>query len=170
MPSKINKLKEKHILLALIILIFLVSLMDIITDMRSGIEFEHIAHELVLLGICVLMIYFQMRMIFKRDFELGLFSSEIDRIKKEKADYRVKVEELSGNFAKVVDEQFTQWKLSEGEKDVARLLIKGFSMKEIADFRNSHDSTVRQQATAVYKKSGVSGRQELSAFFLEDLF
>ena len=31
------------------------------------------------------------------------------------------------------------------------------------------DRTVRQQAVEVYRKSGLSGRAELSAFFLEDL-
>jgi len=31
------------------------------------------------------------------------------------------------------------------------------------------ERTVRQHAVAVYRKSGLSGRAELSAFFLEDL-
>jgi hypothetical protein len=30
-------------------------------------------------------------------------------------------------------------------------------------------TTVRQHAVAVYRKSGLAGRAELSAFFLEDL-
>lgn len=61
------------------------------------------------------------------------------------------------------------WLLSPGEKDVALLLIKGLAMKEIAVIRNTQEKTVRQQATNIYKKSGLSGRQELSAFFLEDI-
>jgi DNA-binding NarL/FixJ family response regulator len=43
------------------------------------------------------------------------------------------------------------------------------SHHEIADVRNSSERTIRDQARAVYRKSGVSGRSELSAFFLEDL-
>jgi len=31
------------------------------------------------------------------------------------------------------------------------------------------ERTVRQHAVAVYRKSGLAGRAELSAFFLEDL-
>ena len=42
-------------------------------------------------------------------------------------------------------------------------------MKEIADIRQTHEKTVRQQATTIYRKSGLSGRQELAAFFLEDI-
>jgi hypothetical protein len=48
-------------------------------------------------------------------------------------------------------------------------LLKGFSHKEIARLRRTSEMTVRQQATAVYQKSGLGGRAELSAFFLDDL-
>jgi len=34
---------------------------------------------------------------------------------------------------------------------------------------NTSERTIRDQARAVYRKSGVAGRTELSAFFLEDL-
>jgi DNA-binding CsgD family transcriptional regulator len=170
MPSNINRIKEKYILFSLIIIISLSTLIDIIVDYNEGIPLSHILHEVILLGLCAGMIYFQARMIFKREQALGVFSSEIERIRKEKREFKQKVEELSGNFSKILDEQLSTWGLSEGEKDVAKLLIKGFSMKEIAEFRHSHESTVRQQATAIYKKSGVAGRQELAAFFLEDLF
>jgi hypothetical protein len=35
--------------------------------------------------------------------------------------------------------------------------------------RNTSEKTVRQQASAIYQKSNLSSRSELSAFFLEDL-
>jgi DNA-binding NarL/FixJ family response regulator len=52
---------------------------------------------------------------------------------------------------------------------VASLLLKGLSHKEIAEVRRVSEATARQQARAVYKKAGLSGRNELAAFFLEDL-
>jgi len=170
MPSNINRIKEKHILFTLILIISITTLIDILIDLNDGLPIRHLLHEVVLLVLCGAMIFFQARMIFRRDQELVLFGSEIERIRKEKRAFKQKVEELSGNFAKILDEQLSSWGLSDSEKDVAKLLIKGFSMKEIAEFRHSHDSTVRQQATSIYKKSGVAGRQELAAFFLEDLF
>jgi DNA-binding NarL/FixJ family response regulator len=69
----------------------------------------------------------------------------------------------------MIDQQFSSWQLSLSEKDVALLLIKGFSMKEIAEIRKTQEKTVRHQATTVYRKSGLSGRQQLAAFFLEDI-
>jgi DNA-binding CsgD family transcriptional regulator len=59
--------------------------------------------------------------------------------------------------------------LTEAEKEVGLLMLKGLSHKEIANIRNSSEKTVRQQAGAVYAKSGLEGKGQLSAFFLEDL-
>ena len=41
--------------------------------------------------------------------------------------------------------------------------------KEIASARSITEATARQQARAVYKKAGLGGRNDLAAFFLEDL-
>jgi len=68
-----------------------------------------------------------------------------------------------------IDAQFEQWGLTPAETDVALLLLKGFSMREIADLRQISERTARQQATTVYAKADVNGRATLSAFFLEDL-
>lgn len=69
-----------------------------------------------------------------------------------------------------IQQQFRVWQLSASEGDVAMLMLKGLSHKEIARLRNSSSATVRQQAAAVYVKSGLSSRAELAAYFLEDLF
>jgi DNA-binding CsgD family transcriptional regulator len=68
-----------------------------------------------------------------------------------------------------IDLQLDQWQLSAAEKEVAFLLLKGLSLKEIAVARGTSEKTARVQSSAVYSKSGLAGRSELSAFFLEDL-
>lgn len=69
-----------------------------------------------------------------------------------------------------IRQQFADWRLTAGEADVAILMLKGLAHKEIAELRNSSAATVRQQAAAIYGKSGLSSRAELAAYFLEDLF
>ena len=49
------------------------------------------------------------------------------------------------------------------------LLLKGLGHKEAASVLDRSERTVRQHAVSVYRKSGLSGRAELAAFFLEDL-
>lgn len=62
-----------------------------------------------------------------------------------------------------------EWKFSNGEKDIGKLIMKGLSMKEIAEIRDTSESTVRQQAATLYRKANVHSRQEFIAYFLEDL-
>jgi len=68
-----------------------------------------------------------------------------------------------------IDGQFDKWGLSPAERDVALLQLKGLRHKEIAELRHTSERTVRQQALAIYRKAGLSGRTDLAAFFLEDL-
>ena len=65
--------------------------------------------------------------------------------------------------------QFEAWRPTQAEQGAGLLLLKGFSHKEIARFRNTSEATIRQQAAAVYQKANLSRRAALSAFFLEDL-
>jgi DNA-binding CsgD family transcriptional regulator len=68
-----------------------------------------------------------------------------------------------------IDAQFARWNLTEAERDVALLLLKGLSHKEIAAVRATSERTVRAQARSLYAKAELTGRAALSAFFLEDL-
>jgi DNA-binding CsgD family transcriptional regulator len=68
-----------------------------------------------------------------------------------------------------IDKQLSDWELSKAEKEVAFLLLKGFSLKEVADVRGTTEKTARTQSASIYAKAGLSNRAQLSAFFLEDL-
>lgn len=71
-------------------------------------------------------------------------------------------------LSEVIQEQFSEWQLTAGEQEVALLLLKGLSFKEIAALRNTLEKTVRQQASGIYRKAGVSGRHAFAAWFIED--
>lgn len=74
----------------------------------------------------------------------------------------------SGEFARVLEELFTSWQLTTAERDVAMLLIKGVSFKEIAASRQAREGTAKAQANAIYRKAGVTGRNELVALLLDE--
>jgi DNA-binding CsgD family transcriptional regulator len=73
-------------------------------------------------------------------------------------------------LSRAIETQFSQWNLTAAEADVAGLLLKGASLREIAGLRRTSEATIRQQAQNVYRKSGLATRSELAAYFLEDLF
>jgi DNA-binding CsgD family transcriptional regulator len=70
-------------------------------------------------------------------------------------------------LGRAMSDCFQAWGLSPAEREVALGLLKGRSHKAIAYETGRSERTVRQHAVAVYQKSGLGGRAELSAFFLE---
>jgi DNA-binding NarL/FixJ family response regulator len=68
-----------------------------------------------------------------------------------------------------IHEQFRLWALTQAEIDVALLIIKGFSLEEIAGLRGTSERTIRDQAASVYHKAKLKNRIELAAYFLEEL-
>ncbi len=87
----------------------------------------------------------------------------------ERDDWRARAEKLLRGLGEEIDHQLREWGLTPVERETALLLLKGYGHKEIAALQQKSERTVRQHAVAVYRKSGLSGRAELSAFFLEDL-
>ncbi|MEM6984005.1 MAG: LuxR C-terminal-related transcriptional regulator, partial [Pseudomonadota bacterium] len=71
-------------------------------------------------------------------------------------------------YSGVIQTQFSQWTLTRSEQEVAMLLLKGLSFKEISALRSTKEKTVRQQASDIYSKADVEGRHEFAAWFLED--
>ena len=83
--------------------------------------------------------------------------------------WRTESRALLNGLGAAIDAQFARWNLTDAEREVALLLLKGLSTKEIAAVRAGSERTAREHARAVYAKAGLTGRAALSAFFLEDL-
>jgi len=94
---------------------------------------------------------------------------DLDVARAEGAQWRNDMREVLKGLGTAIDAQFDRWVLTPAEREVALLMLKGLSHKEIAAVRDASERTVRQQARAIYAKANLSGRAALSAFFLEDL-
>jgi DNA-binding CsgD family transcriptional regulator len=93
-----------------------------------------------------------------------LAANEVERDR-----WRGRATRLLHGLGAEIDSQFERWSLTRAERQVAMLLLKGLGHKEAASVLDRSERTVRQHAVSVYRKSGLAGRAELSAFFLEDL-
>lgn len=94
---------------------------------------------------------------------------DIEVARSEGQRWRADMRELLKGLSSAIDAQFDRWKLSQSEREIALLLLKGLTHKEIAVLRDTSEKTIRQQSQSIYEKSNLSGRASLSAFFLEDL-
>lgn len=83
-------------------------------------------------------------------------------------DLRQKLQQAGQGYLELIHQQLDEWQLSPTEKEIALLLLKGLSFDEIAAIRSTKEKTVRQQAIAVYRKSGLNGRHEFAGWFFED--
>lgn len=95
--------------------------------------------------------------------------AELEARGAERDRWRGRAQSLLRGLGEEIDGQLRRWGLTPTERETAVLLLKGYGHKEIAALQHKSERTVRQHAMAVYRKSGLSGRAELSAFFLEDL-
>jgi len=84
--------------------------------------------------------------------------------------WRERAQAALENLGQAIDAQFDKWGLTATEREIALLLLKGHGHKQAAALTGRSERTVRQHAVSIYQKAGLSGRAELAAFFLEDLF
>lgn len=87
----------------------------------------------------------------------------------ERANWRREAQAVLAGMGRAIDRQFDAWGLTAAEREVALLVLKGHGHKQIAARSGRSERTVRQHAVSVYGKSGLDGRAELAAFFLQDL-
>lgn len=143
--------------------------LDVAADARAGSSSGHIVLELGIVTVALagsVALWAQLLLARRRarSLERDLVQAQADA-----ARFRDESREHLRGLADAIDRQFDRWALSGAEREVALLLLKGLALKEIARVRVTSERTVRQQALAVYRKGGLAGRAELSAFFLEDL-
>ncbi len=97
------------------------------------------------------------------------FHSRHATLQAERDQWRASAQSALAGLGVAIDHQFDAWKLTPTEREVALLILKGYGHKQIAGATQRSERTVRQHAVTVYQKSGLAGRAELAAFFLEDL-
>lgn len=148
-----------------LLLIMVFNLMDVIADISLKAPLWHIYQEIlivILSGVlAVYLIIAPKRRLKKLSHSLHEAENKVKVITQQFKDAR-------HHYSEVIQQQFNDWKLTQSEQEVAMLMLKGLNFQEIAAIRNTKEKTCRQQASSIYAKSGLVGRHELSAWFIED--
>lgn len=161
--------KERWIIAAVLLAIAVLTSVDIYNDYFEGVAPWHISTETAVALLALAGIYFLILGRFRLQHHLAREQQLSNDLQSEAEKWkRISKTYLEG-LSVEIDRQLDHWGLTRAEKEVAFLLLKGLSNKEIAAVRKTSEKTVRSQTNAIYNKSGLSGRSELSAFFLEEL-
>ncbi|HEY8427575.1 MAG TPA: hypothetical protein VIL20_04340, partial [Sandaracinaceae bacterium] len=140
--------------------------LDLAIDVVRGTDLAHVSFHLAGLAVVVPAAVWVWRSGAR---EIAELRRDLTRTQEEAERWRAEAREALEGLSLAIDRQFDRWELSPAEREVCLLLLKGLSLKELAQLRDTSERTAREQARSIYRKSGLSGRAELAAFFLEDL-
>ena len=159
----------KDLVIAVILgLIMLLNLADVVTDISLGVPTWHIIEESLIVlaaGLTAGYLVIEMR---SRARQLDRLTRTLSNADQQIAHITQEMRSARHDYSELIHQQFENWQLTASEQQVAMLLLKGLSFKEIAAVRDTREKTVRQQASTIYAKSGVDGRHAFAAWFLED--
>lgn len=158
--------KEGILIFLTCALIAVLTLVDIIEDLDAGSQLIHVATEGFIVLLITAMGIFALS---KSNKKQVLLKHNLEESFLENKNLEDKVKEISSGLSQIIESQLNKWNLTKAESEIAWLLIKGLSQKEIAEIRQTSEKTIRQQSATIYKKANVNSRSELSAFFIEDL-
>lgn len=160
---------ERWIIAAILFVIAVLASIDIYNDFFEGVAYWHISIEVIVGFIALAGVFYLVRGRFRLQHSLAKEQQFSKDLQVEAEIWKQVSKKYVRGLSVEIDNQLDRWDLTEAEKEVSFLLLKGLTNKEIAGVRNTSVPTVRSQTNAIYSKSGLSGRSELAAFFLEDL-
>ena len=149
---------------------------DLAIDFHEGVPVALETFELVIFASALAGIAFhwwkrvnERRRSRSLDRELTAARAEAHRWSEDARRWDEEAKQALEGLGVAINRQFDRWALTPAEREVALLQLKGLRHKAIAELRHTSERTVRQQALAIYRKSGLNGRPDFAAFFLEDL-
>lgn len=142
---------------------------DLILDQPEGWLSFHVVFELLMIAGALLMATTLWLGWWKAETSLDAMRARLEERRAERDEWRENARKALEGLGEAVDAQFKAWQLTSAEREVALLLLKGYSHKHVAKATDRSERTARQHASAVYQKAGLGSRAELAAYFLDDL-
>jgi DNA-binding CsgD family transcriptional regulator len=123
--------------------------------------------ELVTQAITIVSVFVLIRALGALRKDRDTIAQHLSQSREENARWRESSKAQMDGARQAIDKQFDAWRFTVAEKEIAGLLLKGCSHKQIAELREANAATVRQQSQSIYRKSGLENRSELAAYFLD---
>ncbi len=160
---------ERFFIGILLSVISILTAIDVIEDFADGTALRHLTLDLSIALASIITVVFLVYKMTMDQRKISFLIKQKNLLTELVKDQEVKSKIFIEGLSHHIDEEFDNWSLSNAEREVALLLLKGISNNEIAQIRSSADKTIRHQSASIYKKANLKGRQELQAYFLEDL-
>jgi DNA-binding CsgD family transcriptional regulator len=159
----------RPLLTGVLLLIVVSGTIDLVLDAPDSWRSFHVVYEVALIAGALATTVVLWSRWGRAERALSTTRRALDERQAERDAWRASAERSLQGLGAAMDDQLARWGLTPAERDVALLLLKGKSHKAIAYETGRSERTIRQHAVTVYQKSGLAGRAELAAYFLEDL-
>jgi DNA-binding CsgD family transcriptional regulator len=80
-------------------------------------------------------------------------SVDLATARREAERFRAEARDALRGLGEAIDRQFVRWELTPAEREIGLLLLKRLSHKQVAAVRSTSETTIRQQALSIYRKS-----------------
>lgn len=169
-PLKGITVPSLKIIFTIIVLLLVMAsnTMDLVNDFAEKEPLWHLIEEVIVIIMAFGLIAYLIINLKQQKRNLEILRQEL-----QSKDYSLEksqsiIQNARKKYSDVIHQQFDDWHLSHSQQEIALLLLKGLTFIEIAAIRDTKEKTVRQQASEIYKKAGVTGRHAFSAWFFED--
>lgn len=142
---------------------------DLWADFQDGVSVTHMAFEFGAVAVALAGVVFTGRQLACAVRTAAELQRDLAGARVQLERSRSEAEALVRRLGRAIEAHFDGWALTGAEREIALLILKGLSYKEIACERGTTERTVRHQALAIYRKAGVTGRAEMAAFFLQEM-
>jgi len=161
--------KRQTIFASFALFVFGTSGLEIITEFSEGESLGEMLDDLCHFAFSAIVLLAFVHEFLAQQKALRELQQQLTAFKGRLSNLEPQTLEIANQYRAVMQRQFDEWRLTESEQDVVVLILKGLSFREIAQLRETREKTVRQQASTVYRKANVGSRNELAAWFFEDI-
>ena len=170
MLDAIGQIPYRRTVFAVFVLfIFGSSAAEIASEFAAGQSLEAMSDDLLRFALSAIVLAIFVHEYLAQQRALGELRGQLNNARGQLARIDTKSQKIASQYRAVMQKQFDAWQLTASEQDVVISMLKGLSFREIAELRETREKTVRQQASSVYRKAGVGSRNELAAWFFEDM-
>lgn len=127
------------VIIGLLALIICFKLFDITSDIQLGIPQWHIAQEAMLLVLTVIGAMYLSYDLIRRSREVKALAKRLEHADKKIDNMSTQMRSARQEYSQAVSQQFETWGFTKSEQQVAFLLLKGLSFKEIAEVRQTKE-------------------------------
>ena len=152
-----------------VLFVFGTSTAEIASEFADGETLSSMSDDLSRFALSAVMLAVFIYEFFAQRRALRDLRGQLNKARGRLAQLDAQSQQIASQYRAVMQKQFDAWHLSASEQDIVIGLLKGLSFREIAELRETREKTVRQQASSVYQKAGVTSRNELAAWFFEDM-